>query len=366
KFRFKVAAINANGTGEFSEPSAEVEPLERIGELAPTVTVTDLLCVGIMLITDSSAPPLSEMPDLEPAEDLKKTVCLRAGGTLRLMVNVSGRPIPVVAWRKKGVELQSRGYIETTESYTSLMVEKVNRYDSGKYVVEAENPSGKKTATILIDMTSIPQKIVQVPRGKPIDLYIPIKAKPPPVCSWYFGGVKLKDSLDRIKVDSNGKYSHLVIRETTINDTGNYTLEVKNAIGMATEVIKVIILGKEIDTCYELTKTRTVRQLLIVGYGEFSGDYKPGVPIGPIKIEEVDGVSVTISWEPPEKDGGANVSGYVVEQRNAHQPGWTTVSESVTRTCFKFTRLSEGTEYVFRAAAMNRFGPSLDLQAGQS
>lgn len=66
------------------------------------------------------------------------------------MVFVAGRPTPVVAWRKTGVELQSRGYIETTDSYTSLIVEKVNRYDSGKYVVEAENPSGKKTATILV------------------------------------------------------------------------------------------------------------------------------------------------------------------------------------------------------------------------
>ncbi|KAM7380980.1 hypothetical protein PAMP_004243 [Pampus punctatissimus] len=510
KYRFRVAAINSNGTGDFSEPSAELEPLERV-----------------------------EIPDLELADDLKKTVCLRAGGTLRLFVSITGRPTPVVAWRKTGVELQRRGFIETTDSYTLLMVEKVGRYDSGKYVVEAENPSGKKTATILvkvydtpgppgsvnvkdytkesvvitwdvpsidggahisnyiiekreasmksyktvttecrktlfritgltegvhyffrvlpeniygvgepcetseallvcempsvplnlqvvdvtrssvtlhwekplhdggsrltgyvieackvgsdrwsavatakasvsqhtiqslaendqylfriratnsrgasepmdtvtpvtiqdikvmpkIDITSIPQKIVHVHRGKPIDLNIPIKAKPQPICSWFFGGIKLKDSLDRIKIDSNSKYTHLAIRETTINDTGDYTLEVKNANGMATEVIKVIILDK------------------------------PGIPVGPMKIEEVDGVSVTTSWEPPEKDGGANITSYVVEQRDAHRPGWTTISESVTRPCFKFTRLSEGTEYVFRVAAMNRFGIGGFLQS---
>lgn len=74
-------------------------------------------------------------------------------------------------------------------------------------------------------------------------------------------------------------------------------------------------------------------------------------------------MSVAASWEPPQKDGGANVSGYVVEQRDAHRPGWTTVSESVTRPCFKFTRLSEGTEYVFRVAAMNRFGVGGFLQS---
>lgn len=97
------------------------------------------------------------MPDLELSDDLKKTVCLRAGGTLRLFVSVTGRPTPVVAWRKTGVELQSRGYIETTESYTSLIVENVNRYDSGKYTVEAENPSGKKTTIILVKVYGRPK-----------------------------------------------------------------------------------------------------------------------------------------------------------------------------------------------------------------
>lgn len=99
-------------------------------------------------------------------------------------------------------------------------------------------------------MTSIPQKIIYVHRGKPIDLNIPIKARPQPVCSWFFEGAKLKDSLDRIKIDSNGKYTRLVIRDTTINDTGDYTLEVKNAIGMATEVVKVIILGENSRRLY--------------------------------------------------------------------------------------------------------------------
>lgn len=32
KYRFRVAAVNSNGTGEFSDPSVEIEPMERIGE----------------------------------------------------------------------------------------------------------------------------------------------------------------------------------------------------------------------------------------------------------------------------------------------------------------------------------------------
>ena len=72
---------------------------------------------------------------------------------------------------------------------------------------------------------------------------------------------------------------------------------------------------------------------------------------------------MTISWGPPELDGGAPLSGYVVEQRDAHRPGWLPVSESVTRSTFKFTRLIEGNEDVFRVAATNRFGIGAYLQS---
>ncbi|KAJ8416943.1 hypothetical protein AAFF_G00328210 [Aldrovandia affinis] len=183
-----------------------------------------------------------------------------------------------------------------------------------------------------IDLAGIPQKIVTVPAGKPIELHIPIIGRPPPVCSWYFGGVQIKE-LDRVKVETTGKYTKLTVRETTIDDTGNYALEVKNITGTAREVIKVIILDK------------------------------PGIPIGPLRIEAVEATAATVSWNPPEKDGGANISGYVVEQRDAHRTGWLPVSESVTRPTFKFTRLTEGTEYVFRVAATNRFGIGLFLQS---
>lgn len=66
------------------------------------------------------------------------------------MVSVSGRPAPVITWSKQGVDLASRGIIDTTDSYTLLIVDKVNRYDAGKYIIEAENQSGKKSATISV------------------------------------------------------------------------------------------------------------------------------------------------------------------------------------------------------------------------
>lgn len=90
---------------------------------------------------------------------------------------------------------------------------------------------------------------------------------------------------------------------------------------------------------------------------------KPDPPTGPIRFDEIDATSVLISWDPPERDGGAPVTNYVVEQRDAHRPGWVPVSESVSRPTFKFDRLTEGDEYVFRVSAVNRYGAGEFLQS---
>lgn len=95
----------------------------------------------------------------------------------------------------------------------------------------------------IVDFSSIPQKVVNILAGKTLDLDLPIAGRPPPVCSWYFADNKIKVT-ERIKLKSTGKFSKLTMSDTTIDDSGDYTLEVKNITGVTTEVIKVIILCK--------------------------------------------------------------------------------------------------------------------------
>lgn len=90
---------------------------------------------------------------------------------------------------------------------------------------------------------------------------------------------------------------------------------------------------------------------------------KPDEPKAPMRFDEIDATTVTCSWDPPLRDGGATISGYVVEQRDAHRPGWVPVCDSVSRSTFKFENLIEGDEYVFRAAAINRYGTGEFLQS---
>ncbi|XP_061674831.1 LOW QUALITY PROTEIN: titin-like [Syngnathoides biaculeatus] len=500
KYCFRVAGININGTGDFSERCTETEPVERI-----------------------------ETPDFELHDDLKKTICLRAGGCLRLFVNITGRPAPTIAWSKPGVNLNNRGFIEVTHKSTTLIIDKVHRYDAGKYTIVAENSAGKQEVSLLVkvydtpgptgpikikeltkeyaiiswegptvdggapvnnyiverreasmrayktvtskcsktsfkidglmegmlyyfrvlpeniygvgepcetadvilvcevphpprklevvditkttvslswekpehdggsrligyvveackfgtekwmkvaslkltdfehtieklnekeqyllrikainsrgaseakelvtpvtvqeqrlmpavDFTNIPQKAVNVEAGKTLELDMPIIGRPPPSCFWFFGDNRIKIT-DRVKIQSTGKFSKLTMSDTTIDDTGNYTLEMKNTVGVTTEVIKVVILSK------------------------------PDEPKGPIRFDEIDATTVTCSWDSPPRDGGAPISGYVVEQRDAHRPGWVPVCDSVSRPTFKFENLIEGDEYVFRHGGVVR------------
>lgn len=93
---------------------------------------------------------LTEPPDFELHDDLKKTICLRAGGSLRLFVSVTGRPAPTITWSKPGVDLHNRGFIEVTNKSTTLIIDKVHRYDAGKYTLLAENTAGKQEVSILV------------------------------------------------------------------------------------------------------------------------------------------------------------------------------------------------------------------------
>lgn len=96
-----------------------------------------------------------------------------------------------------------------------------------------------------IDLSTMPQKTIHVPAGRPVELVIPIAGRPPPAASWFFAGSKLRES-ERVTVETHTKVAKLTIRETTIKDTGEYTLELKNATGTTSETIKVIILGKDV------------------------------------------------------------------------------------------------------------------------
>ena len=89
----------------------------------------------------------------------------------------------------------------------------------------------------------------------------------------------------------------------------------------------------------------------------------PSIP----KIDAVDRNSATISWSPPENDGGSPVTGYAVEYRRPDSKNWEPASTYPTKdTSYTVPNLTEGNEYQFRVIAVNEAGPGKPSRASDS
>uniref|UniRef100_A0AAY4B5W5 Titin n=1 Tax=Denticeps clupeoides TaxID=299321 RepID=A0AAY4B5W5_9TELE len=132
EYNFRICAINSEGVGDHADVHGSVVIAEKV-----------------------------EAPEIELDADLRKVVSVRAGGSLRLFVTIRGRPTPAVTWEKAEETLTDRAQIESTSSYTMLVIDNVNRFDSGKYILNLENTSGTKSAFVnvrVLDTPSAPQK----------------------------------------------------------------------------------------------------------------------------------------------------------------------------------------------------------------
>jgi len=87
--------------------------------------------------------------------------------------------------------------------------------------------------------------------------------------------------------------------------------------------------------------------------------FLPEAPSPPV-VSEVHTTSCTVNYQPPRRDGGAPVTGYILERRT---PGpdseWIRVNDTpVTDLQYTIDNLTPATQYEFRVAAVNKKGTS--------
>lgn len=74
-----------------------------------------------------------------------------------------------------------------------------------------------------------------------------------------------------------------------------------------------------------------------------------------------------LKWQPPLRDGGSPITGYIVEKREKGSPRWVKAAEVKGPDCkARAEDLDEGTEYEFRVIALNDAGPSEPSQPSKS
>uniref|UniRef100_A0A8B9LRH7 Titin n=1 Tax=Astyanax mexicanus TaxID=7994 RepID=A0A8B9LRH7_ASTMX len=304
EYKFRICAINKIGVGE----NADIK--------------------GSILMEDKL-----EAPDIDLDADLRKMITVRAGGSLRLFVPIRGRPAPEVKWGKADGEINETAQIDITSSYTSLVIENINRFDSGKYTLTLENSSGSKCAFISVRVLDTPDA--------PANFHVKEITKNSVTLTWepplLDGGAKIKNYIVEKRESTRKVYSavascnKMTYRIDQLEEGRNYFFRVvaenEHGIGLPAETPEPLKISE-----------------------------KPQPP-GKISVVDVTRKSVSLSWEKPEHDGGSRISHYEVEMQAKDSEKWS-LCASVKALDTIVTNLAQGEEYNFRVIAVNDKGKS--------
>ncbi|KAK6110371.1 Fibronectin type III domain family protein [Brugia pahangi] len=157
---------------------------------------------------------------------------------------------------------------------------------------------------------------------------------PDPSVSWEFKDEPLAENL--LVSSKNGVLTSITsffIPSAKRSENGNYTLRLKNEAGETSGLFEVIVQDR------------------------------PSTPQGPIKVTNVTKESCILNWQPPQDDGGAEITNYVVEKRDLQSNIWIPVSVFVPGTTAVVSKLAEGHQYEFRVMAENANGRSDPLNS---
>ncbi|CAI9556830.1 unnamed protein product, partial [Staurois parvus] len=161
--------------------------------------------------------------------------------------------------------------------------------------------------------------------GEDVQLMIPFKGRPTPSVTWRKGEKNIGND-PRYNIQNTESSTLVDIPQVTRHDTGKYVLTIENGVGQPKSTFVTV---KVLDTPAECQK---------------------------LQIKNVARGTVTLVWEPPLINGGAEVTNYVIEKRDATKRAWAAVTTKCSHTSFKITNLSEKTAYFFRVLAENENG----------
>uniref|UniRef100_A0A672I7S4 Titin n=1 Tax=Salarias fasciatus TaxID=181472 RepID=A0A672I7S4_SALFA len=251
QYQFRVCAINKVGVGEHADVPGKILLEEKL-----------------------------EAPDLELDADMRKMINIRAASTLRLFVPVRGRPAPEVKWSKADGEISETAQIDTTGTYASLVIENVDRFASGKYILTAENASGVKSAFIsvrVLDSPSAPTnfKVKEITKNS-----VTLTWEPPLLD----GGSKIKHYIVEKRESTRKVYSPITTcnkmswKVEPLPESGIFFFRV-----MAENEYGVGLPAKTLEPVKVSEKPQ---------------------PPGKVSVVDVTHSTVSLKWEKPEHDGG--------------------------------------------------------------
>lgn len=310
---FRVSAENQHGMGE---PFELTEPVTATAEPASPKRM------DILDTTDSSVL----LGWLKPEHD---------GGSRIQGYVIEAKPKGTDKWVVVG----------NTKNLT-YSIEKLNKGDEYDIRVKAKNEAGysrprETLAPVLVkephiepaaDLSEITNQLVTCRSGSTFTIEVPISGRPAPKVTWKLEEMRLKSS-DRVTIKVTKDRTSISVKEAMRGDGGKYYMTLENVAGTKTFTIEVNVTGR------------------------------PSAPTGPIEISSITSESCVVNWQPPEDDGGTDITNYIVEKRESGSTAWQLINSSVKRTTLHVSHLTKYMQYTFRVSAENRFGVSKSTES---
>uniref|UniRef100_A0A7E4VU92 non-specific serine/threonine protein kinase n=1 Tax=Panagrellus redivivus TaxID=6233 RepID=A0A7E4VU92_PANRE len=302
KYEFRIYAVNDAGS---SEP-AVIENYEFIpsstGEIPEFIT------------------PLSDQSSSEH-------------GTVTFECEVTGTPSPTIRWFRGIKELVDTSKYTLLNKGKSqvLIISHLHLEDEDEYTCRATNPKGSRSTRAQLTLKSKPRVFIppkyhyglEVDNTKTIELKIPYKGYPAATATWLKNGEKITEG-GKYSISTDGNTTTLLISNSEREDAGEYRVVLHNEVGTDSGVVNVTVADKP---------------------------DKPRFPIIQNILEE----AAILSWKPPVLDGGATITGYIVEKAEAGTGNW----QPCARTRFTYLTvegLKPKHKYEFRISAENKHG----------
>uniref|UniRef100_A0A8C0EK92 Titin n=1 Tax=Bubo bubo TaxID=30461 RepID=A0A8C0EK92_BUBBB len=321
--RLQVCEIKPRDQGEYRFIAKDKEArakLELAGKLLAFVSLTMFLF-----------SPKSEAPEIFLDVKLLAGLTVKAGTKIELPAKVTGKPEPQVTWTKadKILRPDDRITIETKPNHSTVTITDSKRSDSGTYIIEAVNSSGRQKINIhILSSTDKP--------GPPAAFDVSEITNESCLLTW-----------NPPRDDGGSKITNYVLEKRATDSEIWHKLSstIKDTKFRATNLTphKEYVFRVSAENMY--------------GIGEPAQCNPPGPPTG-LKPTEVTKDSVTLTWNEPDEDGGSPITGYWVERYDPEQDKWIKLAEGVPTTEHFLKGLMEKQEYSFRVRAVNKAGES--------
>uniref|UniRef100_A0A8C4S3V2 Titin n=1 Tax=Erpetoichthys calabaricus TaxID=27687 RepID=A0A8C4S3V2_ERPCA len=264
----------------------------------------------------------TESPEIMLDVKLLAGLTVKAGTKIELPATVKGKPEPKITWTKADLLLKAddRIKIESKPGQSTVTIADTKRGDSGPYIIEAVNSSGRATAKVDVNILDKP--------GPPAAFDITDITNESCFLTW-----------NPPRDDGGSKVTNYIVERRAADSEVWHKLS---------STIK--------ETTYKAVNLTPLKEYIFRVFAE--NMYGIGEPAQHTPIVDVAKTSAFLNWTKPEHDGGAKIESYVIELLKSGTEDWVRVADGVPTTEHFLKGLMEKQEYSFRVRAINKAGES--------